>query len=86
MVVIYDNQGQILDSVSGTTDTTVIFSRTIPDIHRFVLFASTRYEGIDNLSFNTPDIPEPATILLLGTGLAGVSAALRKRRKIRVKE
>jgi hypothetical protein len=30
---------------------------------------------------NTAPIPEPATMLLLGTGLAGVAASVRKRRK-----
>ena len=35
--------------------------------------------GVDNITATA--VPEPATLVLLGTGLAGVGAAVRKRRK-----
>ena len=39
-------------------------------------------ELVDNVAFGAAaPIPEPTTMLLLGTGLAGISAAVRKRRK-----
>jgi hypothetical protein len=34
-----------------------------------------------NISGTITTIPEPATMVLLGTGLAGIGAAVRKRRK-----
>lgn len=37
--------------------------------------------GFYGPSFSVKPIPEPATIILLSTGLAGVGAAVRKRRK-----
>ncbi|MCA1577759.1 MAG: PEP-CTERM sorting domain-containing protein [Acidobacteria bacterium] len=42
------------------------------------------WDGVHTLT-NEP-IPEPATLILLGTGLAGVAARARKRRKVRKTE
>jgi len=47
--------------------------------------ASIPGELVDNVAFGTTGtapIPEPMTILLLGTGLAGVASKVRRRRKI----
>ena len=39
--------------------------------------------GVDNISYETMQpIPEPTTMLLLGTGLAGVAGAARRKKKI----
>jgi hypothetical protein len=49
--------------------------------------STTPGELIDNLAFGTAGstvpVPEPTTMLLLGTGLAWIGAAARKRRKAR---
>ena len=69
-----------LETVSGTGDAFVSFTTPAYDIAGFLLLTSTRRESIDNLSFNTPEIPEPSTILLLATGLAGVVTKIRGHR------
>lgn len=50
----------------------------------FLVFSQTThsYEVI-NVNYNLTAVPEPATMILLGTGLAGIAARGRKRRRAR---
>ncbi|MDQ1610208.1 MAG: motif [Pyrinomonadaceae bacterium] len=54
------------------------FSITLPNV--FVQSGDTA-NLTAGLTGNQTAVPEPATMLLLGTGLAGVAARIRKRRK-----
>ncbi|HEV2802147.1 MAG TPA: PEP-CTERM sorting domain-containing protein [Pyrinomonadaceae bacterium] len=83
-VIFYGVNGATLHTVSGTTDQFVTFSSTMQNIAFFRLYATSSNEGIDTISYNAP-IPEPATLLLFGTGLAALGAA-RKRRRVSCKE
>jgi hypothetical protein len=55
------------------------FSITLPNI--FVQSGDTASLTAGLTGNQTSAVPEPATMLLLGTGLAGVAARIRKRRK-----
>jgi hypothetical protein len=86
---LFDSQQGLLGTITGNADQVVVFSSTI-GIGRFVFIPSVLNgsTGIDNLQFETTSVPEPASVILLGVGIAGALARkvktgrslLRKRR------
>ena len=79
----YDLTTGLLGTFSGMTDQLVSFSSD-RGIHAFVLINSgpNRQEGIDTVSFNAPQVPEPATLLLFGTGISAMASKLYRRRRM----
>jgi hypothetical protein len=74
--IVFDNPVQTFtfSNASGSGS----FSITLPNV--FVQSGDTA-NLTAGLTGNQTAVPEPATMLLLGTGLAGVAARIRKRRK-----
>jgi hypothetical protein len=74
--IVFDNPVQTFTFANATSAGS--FSITLPNI--FVQSGDTA-NLTAGLSGNQTAVPEPATMILLGTGLAGVAARIRKRRK-----
>jgi PEP-CTERM motif len=77
--LFYGLNGDVLGTFSGTTNGLVSLRRPAPDIHQFVLFNTESFEGVDDLSFNSPVVPEPSTLILVGSGLIVAVRSVRRR-------
>ena len=81
---LFDSQQGLLGTVTGNADQVVVFSSAI-GIGRFVFIPSVLNgsTGIDNLQFEPTAIPEPASVILLGMGIAGALGHKVKRARRR---
>jgi hypothetical protein len=79
IVALFTGTGTVDLGAAGRQDNN---SSSTGDVTQTVL---SRYDfsGRIQYSYNVPtETPEPSTVLLFGAGLAGVGAALRRRRKV----
>jgi hypothetical protein len=75
--IVFDNPVQTFTFANASGSGS--FSITLPNI--FVQSGETANLTAGLTGNQTAAVPEPATMILLGTGLAGVAARIRKRRK-----
>ena len=84
----FDLNGNLLGSVTEPDSIGTTLSLSVAGIHSIRLSQSSGTVAFDDLSFNplaaagpTTPVSEPTTMLLLGTGLAGIAGMIKQRRR-----
>lgn len=78
---IFDRDGALIESQTGSIAQGLGFARRGgPGIASFLFEPGVPLQGLDNIRYETPVVPEPATMLLVGSGLAAAAAFRRRRR------
>jgi len=72
------SDGTLIETVSGTDNQRISFTQPVPNVHTFTVLGSST-QGIDNLTFNPVTTPEPASVVLLGSALAGIALGRWRR-------
>jgi hypothetical protein len=77
---LFDRGGSLLTEFTGHLTQGVGFHRFAPEIASFSFQPGDPSHALDDLRYSPPVIPEPTTMLLVASGLAGAAARQRRSR------